>query len=91
MDEHKRKYTKGSKHLISTGILDMMGKRKRGKNSQNYDEVNRRVKLACKITKLNWLKYLKESIFIHIPKIPKATRCHEYRTISMMSQVTNYY
>ena len=35
-----------------------------------------------------WPKDLKESIFIHIPKKPKATRCQEYRTISIMSQVT---
>ena len=32
--------------------------------------------------------YMKESIFIPIPKKPKATRCQEYRTISIMSQVT---
>ena len=35
-----------------------------------------------------WPKQLKESIFIPIPKKPKATRCQEYRTISTMSQVT---
>ena len=35
-----------------------------------------------------WPKDLKDSIFIHIPKKPKATRCQEYRTISIMSQVT---
>ena len=35
-----------------------------------------------------WPKELKESIFIPIPKKPKATRCQEYRTISIMSQVT---
>ena len=35
-----------------------------------------------------WPTYLKESIFIPIPKKPKATRCQEYRTISIMSQVT---
>ena len=35
-----------------------------------------------------WPKYLKESICIHIPKKPKATRCQEYRTISIMRQVT---
>ena len=35
-----------------------------------------------------WPKDLKESIFIPIPKKPKATRCQEYRTISIMSQVT---
>ena len=35
-----------------------------------------------------WPKYLKESIFIPIPKNPKATRFQEYRTISIMSQVT---
>ena len=33
-------------------------------------------------------KNLKESIFIPIPKKPKATRCQELRTISIMSQVT---
>ena len=33
-------------------------------------------------------KYLKESIFIPIPKKPKAIRCQEYRTLSRMSQVT---
>ena len=31
---------------------------------------------------------MKESIFIPIPKKPKASRCQEYRTISIMSQVT---
>ena len=35
-----------------------------------------------------WPKELKESIFIPIPLKPKATRCQEYRTISIMSQVT---
>ena len=35
-----------------------------------------------------WPKDLKESIFIPIPKKPKATRCQEYRTISIMSQIT---
>ena len=35
-----------------------------------------------------WPKELKESIFIPIPKKPKATRCQEYRRISIMSQVT---
>ena len=35
-----------------------------------------------------WPKELKESIFIPIPKKPKATRCQEYRKISIMSQVT---
>ena len=35
-----------------------------------------------------WPKELKESIFIPIPKKSKATRCQEYRTISIMSQVT---
>ena len=35
-----------------------------------------------------WPKELKESIFIPISKKPKATRCQEYRTISIMSQVT---
>ena len=34
-----------------------------------------------------WPKYLKESICIPIPKKPKATRCQEYTTISIMSQV----
>ena len=36
----------------------------------------------------HWPKELKESIFIPIPKKPKATRCYEYRTISIMNQVT---
>ena len=31
---------------------------------------------------------LKESIFIPIPKKPKAIRCQEHRPISIMSQVT---
>ena len=31
---------------------------------------------------------MKESIFIPIPKKPKATRRQEYRTISTMNQVT---
>ena len=35
-----------------------------------------------------WPKEMKESIFIPIPKKPKATRCQEYRTVSIMSQVT---
>ena len=35
-----------------------------------------------------WPKDLKESIFIPIPKKPKATRCQDFRTISIMSQVT---
>ena len=35
-----------------------------------------------------WPKELKESIFIPIPKNPKATRCQECRTISIMSQFT---
>ena len=35
-----------------------------------------------------WPKGLKEFIFIPIPKKPNATRCQEYRTISIMSQVT---
>ena len=35
-----------------------------------------------------WPKELKESIFIPISKKPKATRCQEYGTISIMSQVT---
>ena len=35
-----------------------------------------------------WPKDLKESIFIPIPKKPKATRYQEYRTISTMSRVT---
>ena len=35
-----------------------------------------------------WPKYLKESIFIPIHKNLKATRCQEYRTISIMNQVT---
>ena len=38
-----------------------------------------------------WPKELKESIFIPIPKKPKATRCQEYRSISIMSQVTKIY
>ena len=35
-----------------------------------------------------WPKDLKESIFIPIHKKPKATRCQEHRTISIMSQVS---
>ena len=35
-----------------------------------------------------WPKELKDSIFIPIPKKPKPTRCQEYRTISIMRQVT---
>ena len=41
------------KPWISTDILDMMDKRKRGKNTQDYDEINRQVNRACKITKEN--------------------------------------
>ena len=36
----------------------------------------------------HWPKELKESIFLPIPKEPKATRCQEYRTIIIISQVT---
>ena len=32
-----------------------MEKRKRAKNTQRYDELNRQVKRACKIAKENWL------------------------------------
>ena len=38
-----------------------------------------------------WPKELKVSIFIPIPKKPKTTRCQEYRSISIMSQVTKIY
>ena len=34
----------------------MMEKRKRAKNTQSYDEINRQVKRACKIAKENWLE-----------------------------------
>ena len=34
----------------------MMKKRKRAKNTRNYDEINRQVKRACKIAKENWLE-----------------------------------
>ena len=44
------------KPWISTDILDMMEKRKRAKNTQSYDEINRQVKRACKIAKENWLE-----------------------------------
>ena len=68
MDEHTRRYTKGSTQLlskivkknkkpwVSTDILDMMEKRKRAKNTQRYDEINRQVKRACKISKETWLE-----------------------------------
>ena len=39
---------KNKKPWISTGILDMMGKRKRAKNTQSYDEINRQVKRHAK-------------------------------------------
>ena len=47
---------KNKKPWISTDILDMMEKRKRAKNTQSYDEINRQVKRACKIAKENWLE-----------------------------------
>ena len=47
---------KNKKPWISTDILDMMEKRKRAKNTQDYDEINRQVKRACKIAKENWLE-----------------------------------
>ena len=47
---------KNKKPWISTDILDMMEKRKRAKNTQDYDEVNRQVKRACKVAKENWLE-----------------------------------
>ena len=47
---------KNKKPWISTNILDMMEKRKRAKNTQSYDEINRQVKRACKIAKENWLE-----------------------------------
>ena len=47
---------KNKKAWISTDILDMMEKRKRAKNTQDYDEINRQVKRACKIAKENWLE-----------------------------------
>ena len=43
------------KPCISTDILDMMGKRKRAKNNQDYYVINRQVKRA-KIAKENWLE-----------------------------------
>ena len=36
---------------INTDILDIMEKRKRANNTQDYDEINRQVKRACKIAK----------------------------------------
>ena len=42
---------KNKKPWISTDILE---KRKRAKNTQSYDEINRQVKRACKIAKENW-------------------------------------
>ena len=45
-------------------------------------------KLTQLYNEIYWPKDLKESIFITIPKKPKASRCQEYRTISIMSQVT---
>ena len=47
---------KNKKAWISTDILDMMEKRKRAKNTQDYDEINRQVKRACKIAKEKWLE-----------------------------------
>ena len=47
---------KNKKPWISTDILDMMEKRKKAKNTQSYDEINRQVKRACKIAKENWLE-----------------------------------
>ena len=47
---------KNKKPWISTDILDMMETRKRAKNTQSYDEINRQVKRACKIAKENWLE-----------------------------------
>ena len=47
---------KNKKPWISTDKLDMMEKRKRAKNTQSYDEINRQVKRACKIAKENWLE-----------------------------------
>ena len=47
---------KNKKAWISTDTLDMMEKRKRAKNTQDYDEINRQVKRACKIAKENWLE-----------------------------------
>ena len=47
---------KNKKPWISTDILNMMEKRKRVKNTQSYDEINRQVKRACKIAKENWLE-----------------------------------
>ena len=47
---------KNKKPWISTDILDMMEKRKKAKNTQSYDDINRQVKRACKIAKENWLE-----------------------------------
>ena len=47
---------KNKKPWISTDILDMMEKRKKAKNTQSYDAINRLVKRACKIAKENWLE-----------------------------------
>ena len=49
---------KHKKPWISTdiGLLDMMEKRKRAKNTQSFDEINRQVKRACKIAKENCLE-----------------------------------
>ena len=47
---------KNKKPWIRTDILDMMEKRKRAKNTQGYNEINRQVKRACKIAKENCLE-----------------------------------
>ena len=50
------KYCEEKKPWISADILDVMEKRKRAKNTQSYDVINRQVKWACKIAKGNWLE-----------------------------------
>ena len=40
----------------------MMEKRKRAKNTQYYDEINRQMKRACKIAKDNWLEEQSQEI-----------------------------
>ena len=47
---------KNKKPWIITDILDMMEKRKRAKNTQYYNEINRQVKRACKIAKEKWME-----------------------------------
>ena len=65
--------------LIAAEMLKALDDGPLGKLTQLYNEI---------YNTGYWPKELKESIFIPIPKKPKATRCQEYRTISIMSQVT---